>query len=96
MGHTAVKTSAVNLIGSLHHMSLAVLFFLLLSKALLMNQNHETISRQRETSCRPTVAAFKGEKKKKKNALECCEGGGVGAWGCFLSRKEASRVGSHV
>lgn len=61
----AAKTSAVNLIGSLHHMSLAVLFFLSPSKALRMNQNHETISRQRETSCRPTVAAFKEERKKK-------------------------------
>lgn len=77
---SAAKTSAVNLIGSLHHMSLAVLFFLSPSKALRMNQNHGIISRQRETSCRPTVAAFKGERKKKPS--ECCDGGAS-----FLGKK---------
>lgn len=83
---------------SLHHMSLAILFSSpSLADALRMIQNHETISRQRETSRRPTVAAFKVNRKKITlwNVARG-EGGGVEGEGGFLSWKDASRVGSHV
>lgn len=71
---------------------------LLLSVVLRMIQNHETISRQRGTSGRPTVTAFKGDRKKKRNTLECCCWGDEGREGRrdFHSWKGASKIGSHV